>query len=1143
MKFCPSCGTRMEEAEASAEPPAAEDAADESRVQLATVLFGDVKGFTAMSEDLPPEEVTGIMNECFDALTEVVVKYDGWVAKFIGDAIMTAFGWPTAHEDDPVRAIRAALEMQQALTKFAARLKTTRGFELAMRIGINSGQVFVARVGGKGFEKIDLMGNTVNLASRLEHEARPGSVLVGETTYRLAQHAFEFEAVPPMDIKGQTGKVKAYVPLGHKVGAPEVKGGGKLRLIGRGSELALLDTYLNEARAGQGRLVAVVADPGVGKSRLVEEFWKRHLDQGVARVYAAAPSFGQSLPYSMLSNFIRSLLFGEATDREINADQLYKRLLTLLPERSLNDAAALLDDVLGIEAAEETEVSQLAPQSRQAMLTNILKVLLHARSQEQQALLLTLEDLHWMDRASLDVLDPVLTGIEKLPVMVLLTHRPRFSHAWSSISFYRQISLKELSGEHARGLLFEFFGSSAIPTEVGERVIEKAGGNPFFLEQLLNNLVRTGAVVQEDGRWGLASDIASLSVPDTIQEILQARIDQLPRGARAVLQVAAVIGRVFAYRLLEAIAGAERGVQQHLQLLQSQEFVFEKSRLPELEYTFTHALTQDVVYHGLPEARRRVLHERVAQAIETLGISVASEQLALLAVHYEQTANREKALEYALAAGQWSRQRYANQDAVSHFLHALEILEQEPKSDQAKKLTVLEALGDLYKLLGDFEEAYSYYSRAREESTAPSDRARTWRKLGDLAESRARYAEALDNYREAEKALATVDDPAEQVNVWLAVARMDRSRGALEAAAPTCLRALSLASSVDAMTRAALYFELGEVERERGHLRGASEYLQAAEGIWDKMGSLQKKALVYGALADVAFNRGELAEALKHFERALDAQRRILDRHGMASTLYGIGRIRVAMGELDAAVTCYTEALAVATEIDYRYLAANCMVQLGTIYLERGDVERAQELIAKAYVTFKQMRNWRGAANAQVARARLLRAQGDPDHARTVLRRAWNLADEMNDPWLRAQVSISEAELEEETGRLDRSAERAVAGIGMARDLSDLRLVARGERILGRVRAREGRLKEALSLLSSSVAMLRRSGAQVDAARAALDYVIAAQGVPGSNNHQVTRELLGYAIDTFDRTRSTRDLQIAQMIAQRVGQEPSAISH
>jgi tetratricopeptide (TPR) repeat protein len=581
------------------------------------------------------------------------------------------------------------------------------------------------------------------------------------------------------------------------------------------------------------------------------------------------------------------------------------------------------------------------------------------------------------------------------------------------------------------------------------------------------------------------------------------------------------------------VASPERNLDDHIQLLQRQEFIFEKTILPDLEYMFRHALTKDVVYEGLPESRRRAFHERVAEAIAQLGILVQDEKLPLLATHYQKTANHAKALEYALAAGERARHLYANREAAVRFREALDLLEQQPTEDKAQKLQVLETLGDVHTMLADFEAAEQYYARAVEESASPSLRARLLRKRGDLCQARGRYAQARTHYRAAEKALEEVDDAAEQLHLWLALAHMERSRGALEPASAACLRALSIADRVDSASTAHLYLELGEIERERGRLGTAAGYLEAASGLWEQIGALEKQALVATALADISFNRGDLSEALRHLEKARDVQQRVLDRQGLATTLYAMGRVRSAMGELAVAIDHYTKAVAIATEIDDRLLAANCMLQLGIAHLDRGEVERAQRHVARAYDEYKKIRNWRGAAHALVARARVLRVTGERDQAQSSLLRAAKLADEMDDPWLRGQIAILDAEIEEGSGRLDRAEERVTTGITMARDLSDARLAARGERILGRIRAQQSRSKEALSLLLNSAETLRRSGAQIDAARTALDFVIAAQAAP-EDSAQTVEEMLHFALATFDRTGSSRDLQTARSIAQRL---------
>lgn len=1155
MVFCPFCGQRQ-----SPSTDQSEMQGPQSSLRLATVLFGDVSGFTEMSEHLPPEEVTTIMNSCFEAISKPILAYDGTIDKYVGDAIMARFGAPHAHEDDPIRAIHAGLEMQEILGSFARNLEEQRGYRLKMRIGINTGQVMATEVGAKGSAQYTLMGSTVNVASRLEHEAEPGTVLVGEATYRLAQHAFEFEAREPMEIRGiKSELVRSYVPLRPTIGLTSGRAGrtgSRLPLVGREAEMAVLDKYLAEVQSGHGRLVALVGNPGLGKSRLADEFWRAHRDDdGVLGIYVSAPSFGESMPYSMLAGFVRGLLFGsparsvEKVEHSVDEPRLRARLAELLPDQSvaLDDAVALLGDLLGVEGV---GVANVEARSRQAILTNIVEIILaiHCR---RQRMIATIEDVHWVDSASLDVLSQVLRDIASMPVLVLLTHRPRHFDAWEALPYYRRVAVEELDGPQQARLVSEFFGSKAVPEVVEESVLEKAGGNPFFIEQLLSNVKESGALVEKTQSWELARDIGSLSVPDTIQGILLARIDQLPRPARNVLEVAAVIGRIFAHVILRA-ACADPTVDDQLERLQTQDFVSKKSILPEIEYMFSHSLMQDVTYQGLPEARRRVLHERVAAAIEARGSSRVDEAAAL-AIHYRQTGNDEKEVESLLVSARFAQRNYANQDALTAYGRALDLLDNQSQADTSLTISVLAALGDINELAADREQARTFYERARDASTAPAQQAHFWRKLGDLSASGGRYAEAKTSYQEAAATLEHTDEAGwtqdvwvEQVGIWLAQARMDRSRGALEEASAALLKALPRLDKIDEATEAALWFERGEIDREAGNLRSASGCLQQAESMWELLGARERQALVASALADVSFNRGELEEALQHYQRAYDLQQGVFDRQGIAATLAGMGRVQIAVGDMTEAARQFTDAMTLATEIDNRLLIAQCMLQLAAIFLEQGNLEKAGAYVdgpvngeAGAKVRFKEMRNWRGSAYTLLIRARLLRAHRDPGHARSMLQRAANLADTMHDRSLRAQVCFAEAELEEEAGNLDAAAECGEKAISMARALYDTRLVARSERILGRVRTKQRKRKEGLDLLRSSHHTLRRIGARADAARAGLDYAIATRG---DGSEQDKGALIEYALSTFTELQSPRDLQIARAVAKQLGLEPLTVA-
>ncbi len=986
--YCPRCGSRTDHGQASA---------SESEVRLATVLFGDVKGFTAMSEKLAPEEVTDIMNRCFEALSQPVIQYGGTVDKYVGDAIMARFGAPRAHEDDSVRAIFAALAMQQSFGQIAADLHVERGLDLAMRIGINTGQVLAGEVGSAAFRQFTLMGNAVNVASRLEHEAPPGGVLVGESTYRLARHAFEFRAMPPLEIRGQSQLVPAYVPIRSRTRGPRLElDGRRLNLVGRDVELSLLEGALDDAYHGEGRIVALVGEPGAGKTRLADEFCSRHAQDDMARAFCASPSFGQSIPYATLAAFIRSVVFEDVEQSDITANELRSSVRTLLPEQGVDDATALLGEALGISDASHTDVSNLDARSRQAMLAGVLKLLLAGRSRERP-FVLVLDDLHWADSASLEVLDQALSAIQTLRVMVVITYRTRFSHRWSGMTYYREVHVRELPPSDSTRLLQEVLGSLELPPLLGERVMEKTGGNPFFIEQVMNSLIESGTIVRQDGKWAVARDISSLTVPDTIQEIVLARIDQLSRSCRSVLEVAAVIGRVFAHKLLQTIVEAERNLDLHLQLLQRQEFIFEKSFLPELEYMFKHALTHDVVYGGLLEARRRAFHERVAQTVESMGDEPSGEQLPILAFHYSKTTNWDKALHYVIAAAERSRQLYANEEAAAFLQQALNLVDRGAKAHRSRKPVLLESLGDVYALQARFQDAQESYRQAGEESDEMLHRARVSRKMGDVEQSRGQYGTAMTHYREAQELLRETEDPAEQACIWLSEARMDRARGALDSGAATCLRALSLTDHMHESAQASLFFELGQIERERGRLRGAAGYLEAASDAWRRMGMLEKQALVAEALGSVSFNRGDLNDALASFQKALEIRRRLLDTHGSAATLLEIGRTRLAIGDLEDAISCQTEALALGTEVGDAMLVPNCNLQLGLVYLERANFERGEPLVDSAYAQFKRIRNWKGIANCLVARSRVLRSRGDLAAARRALTRAESLGREMGD--------------------------------------------------------------------------------------------------------------------------------------------------
>lgn len=1076
MAFCPFCGSAQD----LSGPEALE-----GDIRLATVLFGDVVGFTALSEHLSPEEVTTVMNQCFEVLSAPIVRLEGTIDKYVGDAIMARFGAPEAHEDDAVRAISAAMEMQRSMRVFGAQMQALGRPGLSMRIGINTGEVLAGEVGSSALKQFTLMGNTVNLASRLEHEAEPGSVLVGETTYRLARHAFTFRALPPMEIRGQSDLIHAFVPIGPAAGRqmPEEP---PAPFVGRQAELAQLQAGMHGVGAGHGCVIELVGEPGVGKSRLLAEF-KRLRSERTAWVQASAPPFGRTAPYSLLSAFIRDLILAEDDEQAPGRETLRDRLLVLLPEGSVNVAIAVIGEILGIEGSGPAGISATDTRVRRAMLIRILRELVAARCHEA-ILAIVLEDIHWADGASLDVLGRVLADVESRRVMVLATCRPGFDLSWKGPRAAHRIVLEDLPEDSARDLAAAVLGTSAVAPDVSRLVLERSGGNPYFLEQIVSTLIESSALIRRGGIWEFRPGVDASRIPETLQGVVQARIDRLPRPARAVLETAAVIGMQVPHAVLAAVLGGEDPAEPIALLLQ-QQFVVERGGGAQPGLEFKHSLTRDVVYRGILSTRRRALHGRVAAVLEERG-DTSAEALSLLAAHYAEAANRTKAVEYAMAAGERARMLYANEDAARYFEQAVTLLAGESGDEgQATRLRVLESLGDAHVALGNAERAREAYLQAQETHAAPRDRARLWRKLGSFAASRGQYVEAASDYRRAEEAIEADGEPGELVQVWLARAGMERSRGALDNAWATLVQSLALVRDLDEATQADLFSELGSMERDRAHLRSAMGYLESAAEFWRRSGTLDRQALVSVALADIAFHSGDLESSAAHLNEALDLRQRMLDRHGITTTLLALARVRRTMGDFPEAEEVMARASALATEMEDDVLIADCKLQLGSMALERDRVEEAREMVTEAYHLYRKIRNWRGLAQALLARAAVAQREDDMDRARSSLKTAEALVAEMHDPFLHAETQIAAAELEERANDLGRAIERGQVALTAAREAGDPRLAALSEQLLGRLYARQGQAGAGGRLLLSSFTTLRRMGAEVQAARSLLDYL------------------------------------------------------
>jgi predicted ATPase/class 3 adenylate cyclase/regulation of enolase protein 1 (concanavalin A-like superfamily) len=739
----------------------------------ATVLLADVKGSTALAERVDTETWVEIMNQVFQILGAEIVRYGGQIDQYRGDGLIAFFGVPAAHEDDPERAVRAALGMQDAIARFAAELAKARmpggetGIELRLRVGLNTGEVIAARVGSQQHTEDTAMGRAIAIAARMESAAEPGTVLVTESTYHLTQTLFDWRPLGQIAVKGVSEPVTVYRPLAARAVPGKGRGPAELvsPLVGREAELRTMTRALERLQEGRGGIVTVVGEAGIGKSRLIAEIRESEIRkaENPEWVEGRCLSYKTDVAYGLWSDMLRSLL-GLSGGAPVHAVcEALEHWVRTEYEQDFDQVYPFLGRLLAVPLDDRTE-AMLHGLGAKGVRTGTFRAVETAieRAARARPLVVVCEDLHWADPTSLDLLKHLLALTDRLPLLVVCLLRPETQHRCWEI---RETAARQYRHRHADlwleplpdgeseqligNLLFSASDRGArlatredveLDRKLQARIIRHADGNPFYLEEIVRSLVESGAIACDLGtcRWDAADETSSdngqgIAIPDTLQGVLAARIDRLPQETRRVLQRASVIGRVFSYPLLAAVTedttlapGARRGERtfdEHLVTLLREQMIRERARPPERarfddrEYIFKHVLTQEAAYNSLLRPERRAIHARVAQALEQLYPERLDEQLGLLAHHWERAGKPERAIPYLLRAGEQARVAHTNEEAVVHLQKVLALLDDRPShADQDQtgrwRLEALRSLGKAHESISQLDQAESCLRQA-----------------------------------------------------------------------------------------------------------------------------------------------------------------------------------------------------------------------------------------------------------------------------------------------------------------------------------------------------------------------------------------------------------------------------------------------
>ncbi|HEX2045121.1 MAG TPA: ABC transporter substrate-binding protein [Gaiellaceae bacterium] len=685
--------------------------------RIVSVLVADVAGSTAIGEKLGPERSKFLIDEVMRIMMEQVRRFEGTVAQLVGDELLAFFGAPVAHEDDSERAVRAALAIQRALAQYAHDVRAAYGVDLSVRIGVHTGPVVVGvqRDGDDSYDPWNALGDTVNVASRLQEIAGEGGVVIGPTTKRQVETCFELEELGERELKGVSGPVETFrvTRLLESEPAPP-----SLPLVGREFEVTVLERTMDALVDGRGAIVSVMGEPGIGKTRLVWEVRERYRER-VRFIEARGVSYARTFPYWPIRDLLREWLgVGASTPEARVRLELKAELAHIFGHEEAEEAYPFFASLLGL-ALEPEAAQAIRELNRESIQTRTFEVFFEfvCKLAEERPVCLVFEDLHWADDATLELLESILGVTEESAVALFFLYRSeRELGSWRLGELarqryphrYREVEVRPLPADSSRALV----GNAAegeIPDSVAELLAERSGGNPFFLEEAFRDLVERGALRRDNGSWQLAVGEDELAVPALVQGALQARLDRLDPGARDVLSVAAVIGRTFGLPLLEKLASREQLIPA-LTELQRLDLIVEKRRRPNPEYRFRHGLVQEVAYASLVETKRRKLHRRVGEALEEIYRESPEETYGLLARHFSEADAPEKAVEYLLKAGDAARAVYADREALEHYKKARVFLAR--IGDERRSRDTLFKMALAYHLAFDFENAEEMYDEA-----------------------------------------------------------------------------------------------------------------------------------------------------------------------------------------------------------------------------------------------------------------------------------------------------------------------------------------------------------------------------------------------------------------------------------------------
>jgi predicted ATPase/class 3 adenylate cyclase len=956
--FCVHCGRAL----ASVERPRSfvqwlqSNTKDEPERRQVTILACDTVGSSLLAEQMDPEEFLDLMNRMFDTILSPIFNYGGYLARLEGDGFKAFFGAPESHEDDPLRAVQAGLEIQVAARRLAVQFaeeENVSGF--AVRVGVHTDHVVVGPVGTKDVVEYTAMGIGIVLATRLESIARPGTVLISQATYRLVKPYVEVVPLGPTKVKGRTEPVRVFEVTGlHSPIDVDQALSVHSPLVNRKVELAILRKavtgLVKDARGldlteSPGNIVLIVGEAGVGKSRLVnhahDELTKAHPE--LIWLKGRALTQGQGA-FGVLADLLRRYLGISADDRMADMmSKLRHRITQLFPaspqtarlgsERS-EEAEELIPHLanllsLHLEGEAAQRINNLDPEGQERQMFRTLRRLFERLSRDGP-LVLALDDLQWVDDGSIRLITDLMHLTDEHPILLMFSFRPE---AEAACLHLRNIARRDYTRNSTELLLHGLSPAASdelienlikspseedLPEHIRALIRDRSGGNPLFIEEVVRSLIDRQVLEHSNGRWQVIDDVPANYIPETLHGVIAARLDRLDPQSRHTLQVAAVIGRTFSSRILEAIIHDNSHLSRHLAHLQQAELIRERRRGVEQEYVFTHTLTQQLAYETLLRRQRRDYHRRVAQRIEELYTDRLEEHFERLAYHFASAEMWRQALSYHIKFARQAQLRYANSKAAKHYHLAWEIVKSEQAGDRDERRMLHEGQADLDLLAGQYQRAVFRYQAALELSNDPPEQTRLLRKLGNLCQRWGKYEQGITYLEQGLEIAASTGAGSELAALYAGLGQIYYRLDKFEQAAELGLRALEVFEQRDDRSGIALASNLlGIIYWAMGDLETARTFHEKSLLSHASLGDVNGLAASYNNLGRVLADQGQLERALSNYHHSQRLCTEIGHQHGLATALNNMSELYQQLGQHEEAWACQEQAFEIYNRIGF----------------------------------------------------------------------------------------------------------------------------------------------------------------------------------------------------------------------------------